>query len=319
MTSDLFEQLPDGADLTYINLRAASTDNARLCRDFCQRLWARFERYADDGFVQDFPVHVHQRFWEMYLTVAMLDAGYAVTAAKPGPDICVRHRGQRVWIEAVAATAGDPSHPDSVPAYEPPREGEIISGFVPQDQIVLRCTAAIAQKYPLQFRKHVEAGIIGPEDRYVVAVNLAQAYYWMDHGTPPYILRAVLGLGHHFATIDRNTGKVARTGITYRAEIPKTRGRPVDANLFLSDESSRLSAVICSFANVALPVNMPDGRFGQDFLLVDNPKSAVPLRGGLLDRGFSFRATISDDSFQVTGRRIRFGWLRRLFRLLRLL
>src|SRR5579863_8950476 len=81
--SDLFAAMPELACGGYRNLRDPPSDNARLCRDYCDRLWQRFEPYADAGFVGDFPVHLHQRFWEMYVAVTMLDAGHAITAPKP--------------------------------------------------------------------------------------------------------------------------------------------------------------------------------------------------------------------------------------------
>jgi hypothetical protein len=219
--------------------------------------------------MQDFALHTHQRFWEMYLAAALLAAGHSIEAPKPGPDIGLIHRGKRIWIEAVTATPGDPSKPDSVPAYEP-RLGVSTVRSVPQDQITLRCTAAIAAKFPVQYRRHAEMGIVRPEDCYIVAVNIGQADYWMDHGTPPYVLRAVLGLNHLFVTIDRESRRITRRGVQLRAQIPKKQGDAVDADLFLTEKSAPVSGVISSLVNVSTPANVPDAdiRLRQDFMLV---------------------------------------------------
>lgn len=91
----------------------------------------------------------------MYVGNALLDAGHNLIAPKPGPDFGIELNGQRIWIEAVAATAGDPCKPDSVVQPKPGPDG-LISGYVPQDQIVLRCTTAIHSKFPTQYRRHFQ-------------------------------------------------------------------------------------------------------------------------------------------------------------------
>lgn len=316
--SELFTHLPHAVAPGYINLRTASGSEAKQCRDFCEYLWDRFKPYADDGFLQDFPTHLHQRFWEMYLTVAILRAGHRIDARKPGPDIGLLHRGKRIWIEAVAATQGDQTKPDSVPHYEP-KLGEVSSRDVPTDQIILRCTAAISAKFPTQYIRHVELGVINPGDCYIVAVNLAQADYWIDQGTPPYILRAVLGLHHPFVVLDRTTGEIREQGIHYRGQIPKKQGAAVDADLFLSDESSDVSAVICSVTKVSTPANLPHSErlMGQDFLMVHNPMAHTPVPLGLLARGTDFHTSLYDDHFQVSEKRLRWACAHLLLTFLR--
>jgi hypothetical protein len=120
---NLYESLPTAAVSGYRSLRDPPSENARVCRDYCGYLWGRFYPYADEGFVQDFPVHLHQRFWEMYLSVTLLDAGHSIVAPKPGPDFGLILAGQRIWIEAVTATPGDAGKPDSVPRFEPNETG----------------------------------------------------------------------------------------------------------------------------------------------------------------------------------------------------
>jgi len=49
-------------------------------------------------------------------------------------------------------------------------------------------------------------------------------------GTPLFVLRAVLGLGAHFVTLDRDTVGITGAGIQYRGGVPKSSGALVDTN-----------------------------------------------------------------------------------------
>ena len=306
-TAGLFETLPAVATGEYRNLRTPPSDKAARCREYCDRLWAGFHPYADADFVQDFPVHTHQRFWEMYLGNVLLDAGHhQLIAPKPGPDFGIELNGQRIWIEAVTATPGDPGKPDSV-AQPAPGPGGIISGYVPQDQIVLRCSTAIHAKFPTQYNKHLQKGLIAPQDAYIIALNHSAAYYWVEVGTPPFVLRAVLGLGAHFVTLDRQSARITGSGIQYRGSIPKSSGALVDTNLFLSPESAPVSAVIGSVTSIGTPVNLQQGQhhdFGEDFRLIHNPHASNPLPQGVVVRGEEVRVKLYDDRFEVSGRQL---------------
>jgi hypothetical protein len=300
---NLFDTLPAAASNGYKNLRLPPSDNAAKCRTYIDSLWKRFRPYADPHFPQDFAVHTHQRFWEMYVGVSLLDTGHAVVAPKPGPDFGVTLAGRRIWIEAVAATPGEPGKPDSVAQIEP-QDGRITSGYVPQDGIVLRCTSAIAAKFPAQFQRHLELGIISPDDCYVIAVNHAEVYHFVDVGTPPYILRAVLGLGSHFVTIDRNTREISGHGVQYRGSVHKTTGVAVETSLFLSRQSAPVSAVIGSVTTIGTPVHLGQHEMGQDFRLIHNPMARNAVPEGLLRRGQDVRVAVGEHEFTVSGREL---------------
>lgn len=123
-------------------------------------------------------------------------------------------------------------------------------------------------------------------------------------GTPPFVLRAVLGLGAHFVTIDREQGKITGQGIQYRGNIPKSSGALVDTNLFLSPESAPVSAIIGSVTNISTPVNLQQvqHQLGEDFRLIRNPHARSPLPQGVLPRGEEVSVTLKGDSFEVFGR-----------------
>jgi hypothetical protein len=303
VASTLFEVLPSGASRAYKNLRDPPSENAAKCRAYCDSLWDRFRPYADAHFPQDFAVHTHQRFWEMYLSATLLDAGHMIIAPKPGPDFGLMQYGRRIWIEAVAATPGALGKPDSVPQLEP-QEGKMTSGYVPQDKIVLRCTSAIAAKFPTQYKKHLELGLIHPDDCYVIAVNHAETYHFVDVGTPPYMLRAVLGLGSHFVTIDRTSGEIASQGVQYRGSISKATGTLVETRLFLSSQSAPVSAVIGSVTTIGTPVHLGQHNMGQDFLLIHNPTARNALPEEFLIRGQEVRVSVGEREFEVSGREL---------------
>jgi hypothetical protein len=148
----------------------------------------------------------------------------------------------------------------------------------------------------------MELGLIRPDDCYVIALNHADTYHFVDVGTPSYVLRAVLGLGSHFVTIDRNTGKIAGQGVQYRGSISKSTGASVETRLFLSPESAPVSAVIGSVATIGTPVHLGEHKFGQDFMLIHSPVAQNPLPGGLLVRGQEVRVSLRNSEFEVSGR-----------------
>lgn len=303
-TDSLFSTLPPGASASFRGLHEPRNDNAAQCRRYVESLWDQFRPYADEHFVQDFPSHTHQRFWEMYVGVTLLEAGHDIQAPKPGPNFGFTLRGHRIWIEAVAATPGEPGRPDSIPPLDPRAEMTARAEYVPQDKIVLRCTSAISAKYPTQYRRHVEKRIVSPADCYVVAVNHSDVYHYAEVGEPPYILRAVLGLGSHFVTIDRGTGELTGQGVQYRGSIPKATGAEVETRLFLSSESAPVSAVIGSVTNIGTPVHLSQHQMGQDFRLVHNPLAANALPSGLLARGEEVRVALRENEFEVSGHQI---------------
>src|SRR3954469_17862188 len=100
----LFDR-PRGEDITYTNVRDDA--RGREMRTFAEELWARYAHLADPHFLDEFPNRFHQRFWEMYLAVALMDLGYSVTKESgKGLEYFVEVEGRKVWFEAIAPTAG---------------------------------------------------------------------------------------------------------------------------------------------------------------------------------------------------------------------
>jgi hypothetical protein len=61
----------DCSDRGYRNIRDAARSPAIEGRAFTEALWTRYAPLADPRFRQDASAHFTERFWEMYLTIAM--------------------------------------------------------------------------------------------------------------------------------------------------------------------------------------------------------------------------------------------------------
>jgi hypothetical protein len=103
----------EAEDRAYCNLYNVVSPEARVGRKFAERLWTQYWPYADATFLTEIRRDFHARFWEMYLTCALLQQsqqhGYAISCPKRKkrgvPDILVEYGDLRIWIEAVTATA----------------------------------------------------------------------------------------------------------------------------------------------------------------------------------------------------------------------
>src|SRR4051812_8675730 len=103
------------ADPAYRNIRAAENDYMRQAQANCEDLWSDYEKYADPEFAKELRSNFDARYWEMYLTVTLLRAGFDVTCPKPGPDVGIISEGRRVWFEATSPTRGADGSADQVP------------------------------------------------------------------------------------------------------------------------------------------------------------------------------------------------------------
>jgi hypothetical protein len=163
---------PDGYALVYRNLTRPQHRGAVAAREHCEEMWAAFHPLADRNFLERLLFEFHQRCFEMYLGASLVSAGIDVRAPKPGPDFEVSAGGQRIFIEAVAATPGNPEHADAVsePVYRD-AEGRAIAVEVPHDRITLRIASAVRAKLDV-FDRYRSKGLVAADDACIVAVNL---------------------------------------------------------------------------------------------------------------------------------------------------
>ena len=208
----------------YKNLASdAPSDNAKECRTVAEKLWRQYHPYADSQFLIEIRKNFHARFWEMYLTCALLKYApsncYSLTCPKPGPDIRLEHEGRVIWIEAVVATDGTPGRADSITAPEL----NVVS-TVPDEKIILRYTNALTEKNK-KYLCYLSNGIIKKDDAFIVAVNGSPlSYRWAD-AEMPRILKAVFPIGPLAIAI--REGKAESVQHLHRPLIVKEGGQSV--------------------------------------------------------------------------------------------
>ena len=83
-----------------------------------------------------------------------------------GPDILVEEADQKIWIEAVTPTAGQPGKLDTVPGLH--ADGEVHA--VPDDSLLLRFLHAMEEKRR-KFCSYLDDHIVDPNDLCIIAVN----------------------------------------------------------------------------------------------------------------------------------------------------
>jgi hypothetical protein len=277
---DLFlPTLPEGAEQTYRNLFAPEKDRVALMRDRCEALWRDFHDLADPAFVDRLPFEFHQRWFEMYIGVALRQVGLHVEAPKPGPDFRVVVDGSPIYIEAIAPTAGNPLHADAVP--EPvyrDTEGHAMAVSVPHDQITLRLADAFRRKADVidGYRRKC---YIGERDPCLIAISLRDIpHAWAD--AEEFWFRALYGAGGRFVLFDRN-GQAQREGREHRALLHRASGAAEDVAPLVNPDRAGVSGVLGSAADVG---NVPSP-LGDDFLLMPHATALTPYPQSFLPRG----------------------------------
>lgn len=256
----------EARDPAYINLRDA--DHGRDWKAFCESLWSRYSPYADAHFLDEIRIQFHQRFWEMYLAVTFIDRGFTLYRHKrAGPEFGVDIGGRRYWFEAVAPTAGE--GPDAVPQLQ---FGRPEASRVPQEQIILRLTGALAAK-SAKWSKDLAAGLVSGEDGFIVAINDRDIRKSSFGGDMPYIAKALYGFGDLAVAFNRATMEIVETRHQYRPAIAKVGGAQVSSKAFIAKECPQVSAVLYSGVDAA---NFP-GILGADFMVLHNLEPSVPL------------------------------------------
>ncbi|MCC6660822.1 MAG: hypothetical protein IT437_08045 [Phycisphaerales bacterium] len=209
----------------------------------------------------------------MYVGWALLDQGVKLVPRVEwdkawqgtGPDLMATVEGRRVWVECVAPGPG--TGPDGVPEI-----GDKQIGHVPVDQIKLRFLSALDGKRK-QVAKHAAAGIVKPEDAFVVAINsrcIPLAFLTDD---PPWIARALYGIGTHAVTYNAVTKEWSEASLTPQHSVTKQNKEPIDANLFGSGKAGEVSGIIYSPVD---PWNRK-GDLASSLVFIHNLTATVPL------------------------------------------
>ena len=282
MSSLFFDALPSRCSSLYKKMYWAQGDEFDTvysnARQHCEDLWSDFRSLADENFRREFAEHTHERWFEMYLTVSLVRAGYQVDCPKPGPDVLLDVDGRRVWVEAVCASSGKADLPDSVPKRQ---FGQVVRE--PTDQYVLRIRNSLEEKQK-KYLHYFESGIVCRGDMVVVAINV----YAVD-GPGPYIddhiKRSLYGVGDATLQFDRRSRSIVGVGHKTVLKVKKSSGASVGVQPFTDGSMAHVSAVLASHASA---LNLPD-QLGGDFVLYPNLSAEKAWPHGILRLGSEWR------------------------------
>jgi hypothetical protein len=277
----------EAPDPGYRGIRDATDGPLRSARYHCEYLWILFKHHADNDFRTDLRTHFDARYWEMYLTTSLILAGHSVTCPKPGPDVGIVYRGQRIWFEATSPDCGKPGTLGHI--------NEPLDGPVPEEKIILRYLNSISTKYNEQYANWLKKGIVSEKDAFVIAINPWEIPFDHRDRDPPRILQAAYTVGERYIVVDKDAATAVGSGYHFR-DIIKKGDADVDTGVFQRQEYSGLSALLCSRVDAA----NRHGEFGDDFQLAPNPHAKVPLPQGFRLRGLYYDVKIGEGRYEVT-------------------
>ena len=236
-------------------------------KEYVEQLWSTFHDLADNNFLSKAPKSFHQHFWEMYLGSTLRMKGMElVRVGGEGLEYYIKKDGRRLWVEAVAPTAG--TGPNSVPPYA---NGDQMAE-VPVDAILLRLTGVFRSKLAA-YHKAVRKGIVKQDEQFILAINARAIPDWPLHTELPLFIKALLPIGPHVFHIGADATSVDLPTHLKRERIGTAAGSPVSTMGLLGDDAIALAAVLHSEVDVLNhPVRL-DGNF--DVLL--NPRANPPL------------------------------------------
>ena len=248
----LFDSNPPNADPAYQNMREADHPVLAMLKERLDALWDRYRPYADTHFAKEFALNPHARFWEMYLTTQLLDAGKNVQprCASPRqardhrPDICITEGRKTIWIEAVAPDLGEPGRPDTVPEFISLNEGSGCQN-APRREVELRITSALHKKLDA-LRDFKEKGLVSEQDICIVAISCGRFFVQSNAMSLPSAVTSVYPIGSPYIRFDKNNFEKVSSGYFTSEEIHRTGAEAIPRLAFLDNYSSGISGLIWS-------------------------------------------------------------------------
>lgn len=280
--SSVFETRGESYDPTYIALR----DRDKLSSERLQleRMWSKYEPFADKNFQRELGHKFHSRLWEMYMANVLIDCGFKLSEERLGcgPDILTSYKGRRVWIEAIAPEPGN--GPDRVPDRES-NSKKRIGWATPEKDLILRLTNAISEKMQ-KIDTYLSKGIISDTDHVIIGINGGKISGSRSEilGEIPYFIQAVLPFGDEYVIVDVENNLVEH-GYKYRADITKRNGSRVSTEIFLNPQSSNISTLLYSSADWS---SMLAPYRGSEFICLHNYFARNSLEHKWLDIGTEY-------------------------------
>lgn len=253
----------------------AKDPDFEFSRKYVESLWIHFDKFADKKFKKQIRDSFHQAFSEMYFTVVIKNLQKNISSKDAGPDICLEK--EDIFIECIAPTDGsvEISNTQALP--------EVTQLIAPNGDLLLsRYTHAICEKYA-KFQEYIayDQYPLTCKSTNVVAINCADISENRYCINAPHILKALFPIG--FPMVYRDGNSYIQT-TSSKPNIFNQNDAPIETNLFLSKNSSLLSAVIYSDAcaiNNAIPLN----HIGSDIMTIHNPMAKNPLQKGFVNKG----------------------------------
>jgi len=264
----------------------------RACKDFTLQLWETFQKHnlQDNDFVEQFTseqneTHI-QRYSEMFFAWYFVSLGYTPTSKDEGPDLCIDHNGQRIWVEIITPELTIPKGNSlavqnaarAIQYYlAPPAKNlhSIRAKQVPSQQILLRWTAALREKRTKLFG-YLEKGIVQPEDPYLIAINskLLGDRDFTGISQWPNAVEATFAVGPIAMKINRQTHEAISTEPSYRPDVVNHNQSNIPADTFLDSSYKEISGIIATHVGleVALQPKPPS-----PLVVVHNPSAVNPL------------------------------------------
>lgn len=279
MLIDPLDKLPIG-ELKYI----CDDPTRKYERDNLERLWTRFEPYADSNFKTEISSQsiskFQSRFWEMYLAVTFLDLGFDLRPrrelGREGPDICIVTPETKIWVEAIASGTDFFYYVGADDGCEPVDES-----------VILRYCSAISEKFK-KYNGYLKNGTVLRCESYIIAVNGFLVPFSASGKTSsnmlPNIVKAVVPFGDYTEILNYDTKQVMKAGYSYQDKIVKLSGNMVTTNIFCNQEYAGISAVL--FSNIGIS-DMPD-KCGDDLLFIRNPLAINKLPTGWCKTGVEY-------------------------------
>jgi len=286
MIPDIFEREPnDTTDQWYRVVRDRS--DFKEVKEYIWGLWNFFYelKLNDPHFVNEFPVRLFHRWWEMEVAWYLHLRGWSLKSGSSGPDFICCKGGKEIYVEAVMCEPGD------LKSENYPKE--LISGkhengvfkvadvSIPERERVelLRIRNSIENKVN-QYQKHRMNGTIDSKKSYVIALSSAMIPNMVsDDDGIPSIVKAVYPVGQFYLRFNQDSTEATGGGRAYRPKIEKNCNAEVYTNIFLPSELENryncVSGLLYSASSFKRTRNLD--AIGSTFIFVHNFVSHNPV------------------------------------------
>lgn len=218
--------------------------------------------------------------WELCSFDLIKSKGYKIDSDDKGPDIQITSP-EKTYIECVSVKKGEAVIPDVIPGYID-ENGDVHSGVVydvPDEEILSRITAGIADKYKKYTKKYIEEGFVDPSIPFVIAVNSGfLGSFSQDYLGVPIIVKSLVGFDK--VAYDQDGNRYLK----YSKSMTLSNGKEIPLNIFSKEGAyNMLSGILWTGYNTL----ELDGEYDSKIWLIRNPFAKNPLSKEFL-KGISY-------------------------------